>query len=98
MRHRVRKDNSNDLNADDVMAYSALSNDQSGEDSSIFGSGGAISQALEESNPDLKEEEKPEPKKLSAGELLKIKQEKEAAQKLAEKKKKAAEEKKRKEE
>ena len=76
MRHRVRKE---DLNADDVMAYSALANDQSGEDSSIFGAGGAISQALEENDPSLKEEEKPPPKKLTEGELLKIKQQKEAA-------------------
>ena len=56
LRSHARKE---DLNADDVMAYSALGADQSGEDGSIFGSGGAISQALEENDPSLKEEEKP---------------------------------------
>lgn len=82
------------------MAYSAGGGEQSGEDS-IFGSGGAISQALAENDPSMADEEKPEkppPKKLSPGELLKIKQDKEKAQKLAEKKKKEAEEKKKKDE
>lgn len=57
------------------MAYSAGGGEQSGEDS-IFGSGGAISQALAENDPSMADEEKPEkppPKKLSPGELLKIK-------------------------
>jgi len=55
------------------MAYSALGGDSNSEDTSIFGAGGAISQALEENDPSLKEEEKPPPKKLSDKELLKIK-------------------------
>lgn len=70
------------------MAYSAGDGSQSGEEGpSIFGSGGAISEALAENDPSMQEEEKPKPKKLSPGELLKIKQEKEKAEKLAKKKK-----------
>ena len=77
------------------MAYSAGGDSQSGDEGpSIFGSGGAISEALAENDPSLKEEEKPAPKKLSPGELLKIKQDKEKAEKLAKEKKKKEEEKK----
>ena len=62
-----------DLDSSDIMAYSAEEGGQSGEDSSIFGSGGAISEALAESDPSLKEEEKPKPKVLSPAEQAKIK-------------------------
>ena len=63
-----------DLDAQDIMAYSAKDGEQGADDApSIFGAGGAISEALAENDPSLKEEEKPEPKKLTPGELLKIK-------------------------
>lgn len=55
---RVRKD---DLVDTDVMAYSAIAAGEDGDDSSAFGSGGAIMDALEESDPSLKP--KPVPKK-----------------------------------
>lgn len=96
MRAHARKE---DLDAQDIMSYSAKDVDQSADETpSIFGSGGAIAAALAENDPSLEEEEAPKPKKLSPGELLKIKQEKEAAQKLAQKKKEEAEAKQKKEE
>lgn len=53
LRSRSRKE---DLDDQDIMAYAA-SGDSADDGSSIFGSGGAISEALAESDPSLKEEE-----------------------------------------
>lgn len=44
----------------DIMAYSAGGDSAGGEEGpSIFGSGGAISEALAENDPNMKEKEKP---------------------------------------
>jgi len=66
MRQRSRlrsKSRKEDLDDTDIMAFSAgaAGDSSSGGDDgpSIFGSGGAISEALAESDPNLKEEEKP---------------------------------------
>ena len=49
-----------DLDDQDIMAYSAGDGSQSGEEGpSIFGSGGAISESMAENDPNMKEEEKP---------------------------------------
>ena len=85
-----------------MMAYSATTaqdqNSNSDDSGSIFGSGGAISEALAESDPSLKDEEASKPKQPTEADIKKEKEEKEKKKKDAEKKKKEAEEKRKKEE
>ena len=51
-----------DLDSTDIMAYSATNADNADDESSLFGEGGAIMDALQEANPSLKEKPAP-PKK-----------------------------------
>ena len=83
-----------------MMAYSATtatdSSTSNPDDSgSIFGSGGAISEALAESDPSLKEDESKTKEQIEA-EKKKKKEEEEKKKKAAEKKKKEEAEKKKK--
>lgn len=99
-RHRLKL-KLDDEDDTDMMAYSATTakdtTSNSDDSSSIFGSGGAISEALAESDPSLKEDES-KTKEQKEAELKKKKEEEEKKKKLAEKKKKDLEEKRKKDE
>lgn len=58
LRYRLAKE---DLNSEDIMAYSTVNAEDGSDDSSLFGEGGAIMAALQEKDPSLKP--KPAPKK-----------------------------------
>jgi len=54
-----------DVDTNDIMAYSAIGADAGGDDEPAFGAGGAIMEALAQSNPGLVPETKPDKKKKS---------------------------------
>lgn len=97
---RIKKD---DLVDTDVMAYSAIAAGEDGDGDGAFSSGGAIMDALEESDPSLKTKpvvKKPAPKKptVTAQALLQQKKKKEEEKIKALKAQKEAEIKRKKEE
>ena len=47
------KNRGDDVDSNDIMAYSALNADAGGDDEPAFGAGGAIMEALAQSNPDI---------------------------------------------
>ena len=60
-----QRNRGDDVDSNDIMAYSALNADAGGDDEPAFGAGGAIMEALAQSNPELLEEAKKESKKKS---------------------------------
>ena len=57
-----QKNRGDDVDSNDIMAYSALGGADAGnDDESVFGAGGAIMEALAQSNPELVKKDKPKP-------------------------------------
>jgi|TARA_B110000305_G_C19246682_1_gene542686 hypothetical protein len=55
-----------DLDSSDIMAYSTVNAEDGGDDSSMFGEGGAIMAALQEKDPSLIPKPAPPKKKAPA--------------------------------
>jgi len=58
-----QRNRGDDVDSNDIMAYSAMNADAGGDDEPAFGAGGAIMEALAQNNPEIMAETKKEKKK-----------------------------------